>query len=82
MGPAHDRKGIGLIFPNPDTEIGPLGGTCGNANDLGDVDGGPGKSCLFFVRVRLPGIGSPGDRDAEPVKHRASCGVRSAPVGP
>ena len=46
-----DRKGIGLIFPNPDVEIGPLAGVqCGDANEPGDVGAGPGKSSLFFVR--------------------------------
>ncbi len=54
----------------------------GNENELGDVGGSPGKSCLFFVRYRLPEIGSPGDRDAVTVKHRGSCGVQSACVGP
>ena len=78
------RKGIGLIFPNPDTEIWPFGALCGDANEPGDVGGGPGKSSLFFVRVEhsLPGIGLPGDRDVVPVKHRASRGVRCTPVGP
>ena len=55
---------------------------CGNANKLRDVGGSPGKSSLFFIRDQLPGIGSPGDRDGVPVKHRGSCGVRSAPAGP
>jgi hypothetical protein len=36
---------------------------CGNANELGDTGGGPGKSSLFFLRVELPGIGLAGDRD-------------------
>ncbi len=57
-----DRKGIGLIFPNLDTEIGPFGATCGNANEVGDVGQDPGKSSLFFVRDFPPGIGLPGDR--------------------
>eukprot|EP00058_Branchiostoma_floridae_P000853 XP_002586341.1 hypothetical protein BRAFLDRAFT_132176 [Branchiostoma floridae] len=55
---------------------------CGNASELGDVGLGPGKSSLFFVRGACPGIGSPGDRDSCPVKHRGSCGVRCAQVGP
>jgi hypothetical protein len=54
----------------------------GNANELEDVGQSLGKSCLFFVRSRVPEIGSPGDRDAGSVKHRGSCGVRSASVGP
>ena len=58
-----DRKGIGLIFPNLDTEIGPSWAMCGNANEVGDVGQDPGKSSLFFVRNLLPGIGLPGDRD-------------------
>ncbi|GBE87774.1 hypothetical protein SCP_3200070 [Sparassis crispa] len=34
----------------------------GNANELGDVGGGPGKSYLFSLTVYDPEIGSPGDR--------------------
>jgi hypothetical protein len=48
------RKGIGLIFPNPGTEIGRCGNAsvqCGNANEPGDVGESPGKSSLFFVRA-------------------------------
>lgn len=55
---------------------------CGNANKLEDVGGSPGKSCLFFVRYRVPEIGLTGDRDAGTVKHCGSCSVRSASVGP
>ena len=76
------RKGIGLIFPNPDVEIGPSGVQRGDANEPGDAGGSPGKSSLFFVRVGPPGIGLAGDRGAVPVKHRASRGVRCALVGP
>ena len=61
--PVNYRKGIGLIFPNLDTEIGPQRAMCGNANEVGDVGGSPGKSSLFFVRSPIPGIGLPGDRD-------------------
>ena len=60
----------------------PFGVQCGNANELGDVGGSPGKSSLFFVKDGIPGIGLPGDRDVVPVKHRSSCGVPSASVGP
>jgi hypothetical protein len=76
------RKGIGLIFPNPRTEIRPFGVQCGNANELGDVGQSPGKSSLFFVRDGHPGIGLAGDRVVVPVKHRASRGVRCTLVGP
>jgi hypothetical protein len=58
------------------------GSQSGNANELGDVGEGPGESCLFFLRVGIPGIGSPGDRDVVPVEHRGSCGVRCALAGP
>ena len=34
----------------------------GNANEPGDVGGGPGKSSLFFLTVYHPGIGLSGDR--------------------
>src|SRR5947208_16042794 len=81
--PREPRKGIGLIFPNLDTEMSCLrGNQSGNANELGEVGQSPGESCLFFVRNRVPEIGLPGDRDADSVKHRGSCGVRSALVGP
>ena len=56
--------------------------TCGNANELGDADTCPRKSCLFFIRHRLPGIGSSGDREMVTVEHRGSCGVWCARVGP
>jgi hypothetical protein len=59
-----------------------FGNKCGNANKLGDVGGNPGKSCLFFVRSRLPEIGLPGDRDVGTVKHSGSCCVQSVSVGP
>ena len=46
------RKGITLIFVNPDTEIDFqfLGVKRGNANELGDTYASPGKSSLFFLR--------------------------------
>ena len=59
-----------------------FGSKRGNANKLGDVGDSPGKSCLFFVRFRLPENSLPGDRDVVTVKHRGSCGVQSAIVGP
>jgi hypothetical protein len=37
---------------------------CGNATDLGYVGESPGKSCLFFVKGHVHGIGLPGDMDA------------------
>ena len=77
------RKGNGLIFPYPVTEIGFLRRIhCGNANLLGDVDGDPGKSFLFFVTNGPPGIDSIGDRGVVSVKHRVSRGVRCVVVDP
>jgi hypothetical protein len=55
---------------------------CGNANELGDTGGGPGKSSLFFLRVMLPGIGLSGDRDVVPEKRHGSCDVRCTSVCP
>ena len=87
-------KGIGLIFPNLTAEIGcslgctglalvSVGATrCGNANELGYADWSPGKSCLFFIKSRLHGIGSARDMEMASEKHRASCDVRCAPSGP
>ncbi|KAG8171626.1 hypothetical protein JTE90_013059 [Oedothorax gibbosus] len=65
---AADRKGMGLIFPNPDTEIGPSGPSAVTQPNSETSTDDPGKSYLFFVRVRVPGIGSSGDRDANLVK--------------
>ena len=78
------RKGVGLIFPNPDAEIciPSLGCRCSNANEPGDVGRSSGKSSLFFVRNGIPGIGLSGDRDVVTVKHRASCGARCTSVDP
>ena len=75
-------KGNRVNIPEPEHGDRPARDQCGNANDLGDVGWGPGKSSLFFVRVGLPGIGLPGDRDVVPVKQRGSCAVRCAPIGP
>ena len=87
MPPAQVRarlisKGNRVNIPEPGHGDWPLGVQCGDANELGDVGGSPGKSSLFFVRDELPGIGLPGDRDVVPVKHRGSCGVRCTSVGP
>ena len=54
----------------------------GNANELGETGGGPGKSSLFFLRVTLPGIGLSGDRDDVPEKRHGSCDVRCTLVCP
>ena len=48
--PASYRKGIGLIFPNPDTEIGPSRHKRGNANELGEVGGGPREEFSFLCK--------------------------------
>ena len=75
-------KGNRVNIPEPGIGVWSFRAMCGNANELGDVGGSPGKSSLFFVRDGLPGIGLPGDRDVVPVKHRGSCGVRGTSVGP
>ena len=76
-------KGNRVNIPEPGRgDRPPPGVQCGNASEPGDVGRSPGKSSLFFVRDGLPGIGLPGDRGVVPVKHRGSCGVRCAPVGP
>jgi hypothetical protein len=77
------RKGIALIFANLVMVLAFLVmAVCGNANELGDTGGGPGKSSLFFLRVMLPGIGLSGDRDVVPEKRHGSCDVRCAFVCP
>jgi hypothetical protein len=75
-------KGNRVNIPEPGHGERSFGIECGNANEPGDVGESPGKSSLFFVRSGLPGIGLAGDRDVVSVKHRASCGVRCALVGP
>ena len=92
--PASRRKGIGLIFPNPDSErargwrhcltaLKPLHGrTRGDASEPEDVAGSPGKSSLFFVKDHVRGIGSSGDTEKVPVERRGSGGVRCAFGGP
>ena len=75
-------KGNRVNIPEPGHGDWFSGTTCGNANEVGDVGESPGKSSLFFVRNPIPGIGLPGDRDNGSVKHRGSCGVRCALVGP
>ncbi|GBL75898.1 hypothetical protein AVEN_234239-1 [Araneus ventricosus] len=63
-----DRKGMGSIFPNPDTEIVPSR-TCAITQPNSETSTkDPGKSCHFFVRIRVPGIGSSRDRDSVSVK--------------
>ena len=89
------RKGIRLIFLNSATDIDrsigiyrlyylytPRTIRCGNANELGYAYRRPGKSCLFFIRVWLHGIGSAGDMEMVPKKHRGSCGVQCVPMSP
>jgi hypothetical protein len=80
---ACDRKGMGLKFPNLDWETGILREPKrGNANELGDVSGSPGKSFLFFLRDGHPGMGSTRDRVVVPAKRHGSCGVRCALADP
>ena len=69
-------KGNRVNIPEPRHGDSHFGGKCGNANRPGDVAKSPGKSCLFFVRCQVPGIGLTGDRDSGTVKHRGSCGVQ------
>lgn len=57
---AGPRKGIGLTFPNGSAQSASAGG--GDATELGDAGGSPGKSCLFFSTVLSPGIGLAGER--------------------
>ena len=77
---AVPRKGIGLTFPNRDADR-PLA-VSGNASELGDVCGSPGKSSLFFLTDWHPGIRLAGDRVECPVKHHTCGGVRCALDGP
>ena len=79
---ARDPKGNWVNIPKPRHGDSHASGQSGNANELGDVGRNPGKSCLFFVRGRFPGISLTGDREDGTVKHRGSCGVRSVSVGP
>ena len=69
-------NGNRVNIPEPRHGDSPFGDKCGNANQSGDVAMSPGKSCLFFVRYLVPGIGLTGDRDFGTVKHRGSCGVQ------
>ena len=69
-------KGNRVNIPEPRHGDSLFGGKCGNANQPEDVAKSPGKSCLFFVRYPVPGIGLTGDRDFGTVKHRGSCGVQ------
>ncbi len=43
-------KGNWVNIPKPRHGDMFFGTKCGNANELGDVGGSPGESCLFFVR--------------------------------
>lgn len=52
-------KGNRVNIPEPGHGDRPVRVQCGNANELGDDGGGPGKSSLFFVRDGRPGIGLP-----------------------
>ena len=72
-GSVH-RKGIGLIFPNTVMDFGiPFwGAQGGNATELGDGSGKPGKSYLFFLTAFYPGIGLTGDRVPRLGKHLMS----------
>ena len=56
-------KGNRVNIPEPGHGDWPSRVVCGNANEVGDVGEGPGKSSLFFVRDLIPGIGLPGDRE-------------------
>ena len=68
----HSRTGM---------RVGPRGHG-GNASELGDVGGSPGKSSLFFLTGPSPGIRLAGDRALCPVKRHTCGGVRCAPDGP
>ena len=68
----HSRTGM---------RVGPRG-QGGNASELGDVGGSPGKSSLFFLTGLSPGIRLAGDRVLCPVKRHTCGGVRCAPDGP
>ena len=48
------RKGIGLIFPNSDTEIGLSGSNAATQTNSEMSAKVPGKSFLFFVRCATP----------------------------
>ncbi|KAH6919649.1 hypothetical protein HPB50_028979 [Hyalomma asiaticum] len=47
-------KGNRVNSPEPGYGDRPFGAQCGNANQLGDADGSPGKSFLFSVRRSSP----------------------------
>lgn len=82
---AGPRKGIGLTFPNGSAQSASAGG--GDATELGDAGGSPGKSCLFFSTVLSPGIGLAGERAhgsgiaphlrRRPVRSRRSVKIRA-----
>lgn len=47
-------KENGVNIPQPGHGDWPFGAQCGNANQLGDTDGRPGKSFLFSLRIPSP----------------------------
>ena len=61
------RKGIGLTFPNRDADR-PSRAASGDASELGDAGGSSGKSSLFLLTGRPPGIRLAGDRVVMPGK--------------
>ena len=78
-GRAPRRKGTGSTSPDRDAE-----GSSGDANEPGDVDGGPGEGSLPSSTARRPAleIGSAGDRAGRPAERPGLRDVRSAPAGP
>ena len=60
-------KGNQVNIPEPG-----CGYLYGNASELGDVGGGPGKSYLFFLTAYHPGISLSGDRVQRLEEHRTS----------
>ena len=67
----HSRTGI---------RVGPRGHG-GNASELGDVGGSPGKSFIFLTGLS-PGIRLAGDRVSYPVKRQTCGGVQCTPNSP
>ena len=71
------ERECGLIFPQPGQgDWAPSGASSAVTQTNSETSARvPRKSFLFFLRDGLPGIGSAGDRDVVPAKHRGSCGV-------